>query len=102
MVQPVVFHSERLTKFTEDLTERIERFYVPADGRLIGDYRMVRIPNCANLWVMAQLVSPTRNRYNEYAWKVLTVPDEYEFVIDIDDVGLDSFNAMEVLAWASR
>jgi hypothetical protein len=102
MGEPVDFRPRCFTEITEELTDRIERLYGPADGRERGEYRMVRVPHSREMWIMARLTKRVKNLHGEWAWRVLTVPLEVELEVDADDIGFDTFGDMEVIAWAAR
>lgn len=64
-----------------------------------GEFRLWRQGNGQQ--IMVQLVDRRKNRYDERAWLVRWALGPQEIVVDQDELSYDTYNAMEVLAWAA-
>ena len=87
------------TDLLDQLKAKFEKnFGNPLDYKR-GEYRTWTQGN--GRVVMVQLVEPRKNRYNERAWLVRWALGSQEIVVDQDELSFDTYNAMEVLAWAA-
>jgi len=91
-----LFSEEQLETFTQPLN--YEEIFAPQRA---GQFRLALLYRARNYWSMVRLVEPTRNRYNERAWLVEPVLFDGRIEVDIDEIGGETFNEMETIAWAS-